>query len=191
MKKILCLLLTCILFTSCSEDNNNVSEKDVSEVKKYLNVDISNKLYEIQFSNRLNEQTPRDKVIEILSEPSLSRMYSLIGGSILACNALGNAIKESKPSETTLKFMDEMLSENKKKCEIFNELHLKYDEKFKEIIQTKTITPFYYFNYKTDDSEDTSTIGLFLEKDNCINFSLMIQKKLNYYSSECKYYKGL
>ena len=36
------------------------------------------------------------------------------------------------------------------------------DEKFKEITQTKTITPFYYFNYKTDDSEDTSTIGLFL-----------------------------
>ena len=186
LKKFLLILIMSFLLTLSSK-----AQSDTSHVKKYLNTNIHSELYKIQFTNRLNSQMPREEIIKIMAEPSVSKIYSLIGGTLLVCKSFQESINQAQLSDTTLEIMKDMITKNKIKCQIFKDLHLKYDKDFKEIVKTKKISPFYYFNYKTDDSEGTSTIGLFDNIKECENFSKMVKKKMNFYSTECRYYKGL
>ena len=81
--------------------------------------------------------------------------------------------------------------EIEKKCKIFRDFHYQYDSVFKQIANTKKITPFYFYDFKTEDSDETDTFGLFKTKEECSSFSKMLQKELNYFILECKYFKGV
>ena len=191
MKKLLAIVVLGLLMISCSEDNSTSKKKETSEMNKYLNTEITSKLVDIQYNQRLNNENSTEDNLKLFKEPSVFRMYSLVGGTIVFCHSWEESYKATNSSDTKSEFLENMDKEIEKKCKIFRDFHYQYDSVFKQIANTKKIPPFYYFDFKTEDSDETDTFGLFKTKEECSSFSKMIQKELNYFILECKYFKGV
>ena len=186
MKKLLAIVVLGLLSFSCSD--NNEQQKTEKKPNKYLNQEVHSNLYKIQLNkDRLNKAS-NEKKIKILSEPSVSKMYSEIGGQLIVCETFEKSIIDTKPSKAALDIMKEMIESSKKECAIFMDLHLKYDKKFKEIAYSKQIPPFFYFKYKDPDMENAQIIGLFETEDECLSVSKKIQIELEYFIMGCKYF---
>ena len=144
MKKLLGIVVLGLLMISCSEDNSTSKNNESSEMNKYLNNEISSKLMDIQISDRLNNENSPEDNLKLFAEPSVFRMYSLIGGTIVFCHSWEESYKSTNSSDTKSEFLENMNKGIEKKCKIFRDFHCQYDSVFKQIANTKKIPPFYF-----------------------------------------------
>ena len=191
MKKLLGILVLGLLLVSCSEDNTQKSKSKPSEPNKYVNSEIFSKLLEIQINKEnINKNTNPEEFLNMF--PLISTLYSQHGGRVLFCSIWDKTMETMEKSEHSTDVLKGINDETNKKCKIYRELFNKYDPVYKEIANTGKIIPYYYFNFKDpdDDENSTSTIGLFKTKEECLSYSNIFKIKLEYYISDCQFFKG-
>ena len=191
MKKLLGIMVLGLLLVSCSEDNTQKSKSKPSEPNKYVNSEIISKLLEIQLNKEnINKNTSPEEFLNMF--PLISTLYSHLGGTVLFCSIWDKTMETMEQSEHSTDVLKGINDETNKKCKIYRELFNKYDPVYKEIANTGKIIPYYYFNFKDADDEEnsTNTIGLFKTKEECLSYSNIFQKKLEYYISDCQFFKG-
>ena len=180
-----------LLLVSCSEDNTQKSKSKPSEPNKYVNSEIFSKLLEIQLNKEnINKNTSPEEFLNMF--PLISNLYSAHGGRVLFCSIWDKTMETMEQSNKSTDVLKDMNDKTNKKCKIYRELFNKYDPVYKEIANTGKIIPYYYFNFKDADDEEniTNTIGLFKTKEECLSYSNIFQKKLEYYISDCQFFKG-
>ena len=144
MKKVILILILGLLLSGCSEENSKTAEIKKTELVSYVDKNLFSKLLELQINNEIiKKDTTINEFAKIVSEPFISNMYSLIGGTAFACVIIDKA--EKKMSIEVLDLMQKSREVRKIKCEIFENLYNNYDKKFREIANTKKIPPYYYF----------------------------------------------
>jgi len=176
---------------SCSEDNTQKSKSKPSESNKYVNIEIISKLLEIQLNKEnINKNTSPEEFLNKF--PLISNLYSAHGGRVLFCSIWDKTMETMEQSNKSTDVLKDMNDKTNKKCKIYRELFNKYDPVYKEIANTGKIIPYYYFSFKDADDEEniTNTIGLFKTKEECLSYSNIFQKKLEYYTSDCQFFKG-
>ncbi len=191
MKKLLLIIILGLLLVSCSEDNTQKSKSKPSESNKYVNSEIISKLLEIQLNKEnINKNTSPEEFLNKF--PLISSLYSEHGGRVLFCSIWDKTMETMEQSNKSTDVLKDMNDKTNKKCKIYRELFNKYDPVYKEIANTGKIIPYYYFNFKDADDEEniTNTIGLFKTKEECLSYSNIFQKKLEYYTSDCQFFKG-
>ena len=191
MKKLLLIIILGLLLVSCSEDNTQKSKSKPSESNKYVNIEIISKLLEIQLNKEnINKNTSPEEFLNMF--PLISNLYSAHGGRVLFCSIWDKTMETMEQSNKSTDVLKDMNDKTNKKCKIYRELFNKYDPVYKEIANTGKIIPYYYFNFKDADDEDnsTNTIGLFKTKEECLSYSNIFQKKLEYYTSDCQFFEG-
>ena len=191
MKKLSLYIFLVLMSVSCSEDNTQKSKSKPSESNKYVNIEIISKLLEIQLNKEnINKNTSPEEFLNMF--PLISNLYSAHGGRVLFCSIWDKTMETMEQSNKSTDVLKDMNDKTNKKCKIYRELFNKYDPVYKEIANTGKIIPYYYFNFKDADDEDniTNTIGLFKTKEECLSYSNIFQKKLEYYTSDCQFFKG-
>ena len=191
MKKLLLIIILGLLLVSCSEDNTQKSKSKPSESNKYVNIEIISKLLEIQLNKEnINKNTSSEEFLNMF--PLISNLYSEHGGRVLFCSIWDKTMETMEQSNKSTDVLKDMNDKTNKKCKIYRELFNKYDPVYKEIANTGKIIPYYYFSFKDADDEEniTNTIGLFKTKEECLSYSNIFQKKLEYYTSDCQFFKG-
>ena len=189
MKKVILILIVGLLLSGCSEENSKTKKIKKTELVGYVDKNLFSKLLELQINNEIiKKDTTINEFAKIVSEPFISNMYSLIGGTAFACVIIDKA--EKKMSIEVLDLMQKSREVRKIKCEIFENLYNNYDKKFREIANTKKIPPYYYFRYYNPNDDAAKLIGLFDAKDQCLILAKKFQQDLEYLISECEYFIG-
>ena len=192
MKKLLAILVLGLLLSSCSDKE---AEKEKAKRKsenhkiysKYMNPDLIKKLTSLQ-SKELEGSLEKPASDIVL----LSMMYADLGGHVLFCEIMKEALERPQANDEEIKIVDDPMENMKKECGIYKEIFEKYSSMYTTAAETQTVPSFYFFKSKAIESEqnDFDNVGMFPTLEECEHyFNIFLEKEIALVG-KCKKYRG-